>query len=60
MWGIRVTGAGNEKHGKGLIFVACCEYMLNADWGEISGCDFEGPWRSYVTDTGQCKVLLLL
>lgn len=23
MWGIRVIGAGNEKHGKGLTFVAC-------------------------------------
>ena len=33
--------AKKEEHARDHLFVAHCE--SNTAWGEISGCDFEGP-----------------
>ena len=50
--GIRVAGMGKEEHGRGHMFVAHSEYTSNNAWGEIFGCDSEGPQRSRITQKG--------
>lgn len=50
--GIRVAGMGKEEHGRGHMFVAHSEYTSNNAWGEVSGCDSEGPQRSRITQMG--------
>lgn len=49
---IRVAGMGKEEHGRGHMFVAYSEYTSNNAWGEIFGCDSEGPQRSRITQMG--------
>lgn len=58
MWGIRVARARKEEYCRDHLFVAYCE--SNTAWGEISGCDFEGPPRLTLLRRSTVGELLLL